>query len=271
MRSSFILFLLLSSLHADEKQDAAKVPVKVEQTQHRTATIKPHTAEYQISLIKNNNPDVSDAVGSLVIVVKESNGLTIEQHAILKVRFTDGSEDEYETFLASWESKDGKQYHFSLKTNQNKEDEVTIRGKAKLNETSGTVEYQIPEGQKVELSSNTLFPMQFLRTLLEQAMNKHTTFSSTVFDGSNETFIPINVESAMQPTSPKLNIKGNCEIDFNEAYLLQMAVYDPKDKGMDPVYVTSQMVQKNGIIISLEMDFQEIGFTTRAQLVKVDL
>lgn len=233
--------------------------------------IIPHTASYQITLVKNDNPDVENVVGTLVIVIKESNGLVSEQNAVLKVRYTDGTEDEHETFLASWEAKDGGQYHFSLKTRQNNEDEVSVRGVAQKSEKSGQVEYQVPEGQKVSLPARTLFPMQHLKLLLTQALNGQRTNSSIVFDGSNESFVPIDVESAIQPTTPKLNVKGNCEVDFKKAYLLQMAVYEQSDKDMDPVYVTSQVVQKDGIIISMDMDFPEIGFTTRAQLVKVDL
>ncbi len=233
--------------------------------------IKPHTAEYKITLVKNNNPDVQDVVGSLVITIKESDGYISEQHALLEVRYNDGSKDEYETFLASWESKDEKRYHFNLKTSQNKEEEFSIRGKAKMDTSKGEVTYQIPENQKVDLPVGTVFPMKLLKNLIEDGIAKKTSRSSLVFDGSNETFKPIQVDAVIQPTHSKIKINGSSDISFDEAFLLQMAVYDPNDKNMDPAYVTSQVVQKDGIIISLEMEFPEIGFTTKAQLVKVSL
>ena len=233
--------------------------------------IKPHTAEYKISLVKNNNPDVQDVVGSLVITIKESDGYISEQHAILEVRYNDGSKDEYETFLASWESKDEKRYHFNLKTSQNKEEEFSIRGKAKIENGKGEVTYQIPENQKVDLPNGVVFPMRLLQTLLQDGISKKTSRSSLVFDGSNESFKTIQVDAVIQPTHSKIKINGASDVNFDEAYLLQMAVYDPNDKNMDPNYVTSQVVQKNGIIVSLEMEFPEIGFTTKAQLVKVSL
>ncbi|CAO4842614.1 MAG: hypothetical protein FADNKDHG_00275 [Holosporales bacterium] len=267
MHILFFIPLLCCALAAKDPQ----IDIKESLPAAEVIKITPHTASYQITLLKNDNPDIENVVGTLVIVLKESNGIVSEQHAVLKIRYADGAEDEHETFLASWEAKDGGQYHFSLKTRQNSEDETSVRGVAQISEACGNVEYQVPEGQKVALPKKTLFPMQHLKLLLTQALNGQRTNSSIVFDGSNESFVPIDVESAIQPVTPKLNIKGNCEVDFKKAYLMQMAVYEQSDKDMDPVYITSQVVQKDGIIISMDMDFPEIGFTTRAQLVKVDL
>lgn len=267
-----------SSLSTLNKKKDPRIDTQANVKQEENITVPdikiiPHTAEYKISLVKNKNPDVQDVVGSLVITVKESEGYISEQHAILEVRYNDDSKDEYETFLASWESKDGKSYNFNLKTSQNKEEEFLVRGKAKIESSKdGQVVYQIPENQKIDLPEGTVFPMKFLRILLQDAIQKKTSKNAIVFDGSNETFSTIQVDAMMQPTESKIKVNGCSELNFKDVYFLQMAIFDPNDKkNMDPSYTTSQIVQKDGIILSLEMNFPEIGFTTKAQLVKVTL
>ncbi|CAO5674153.1 MAG: hypothetical protein HEEMFOPI_00006 [Holosporales bacterium] len=241
-------------------------------TQSDFVKIKPHTAEYKISLIKNNNPDVQDVVGSLVITIKESEGYISEQHSILKIRYTDGKEDDFETFIASWESRDGKKYHFNLKTSQNKEEEVTIRGRATLDGPKKEVIYQVPDNQKISLPEGTVFPLKLLRSIIDDAIDQKTSKSNIVFDGSNETFTVLQVDAMMQPFTSKIKIKGNTDLNLTDGFLVQMAVSDLNDKNnMDPAYVTSQIVQKDGILLSLEMEFPEIGFTTKAELVRVRL
>lgn len=274
---AFVFFLSLNSFAENDNCLKNNTPQENKQeadSDYQKPTcinIKPHTAEYKISLVKNNNPDVQDVVGSLVITIRESDGYISEQHSILEIRYNDGSKDDFETFIASWESKDQKRYHFNLKTSQNKEEEVTIRGKATLDGNKKEVIYQIPDNQKISLPENTVFPLHLLKSLVEDGLNKKTARSSIVFDGSNETFTVLQVDSMIQPFTSKIKINGVSDLNLTDAFLIQMAVSDPLDKNIDPSYITSQVVQKDGIILSLEMEFPEIGFTTKAQLVKVNL
>lgn len=242
----------------------------------KKSLLRAHEAEYKIDLLKNTNEEILDVYGTLKIRLLESNGWAMEEHSTLTVVYVDGTVEEYETSLASWESMHHNEYHFtSTSSNSGEEgsDRVVIRGKSKITPTESLVQYESPEVRTVDVPRDVVFPINLTEILLQDGADfkgqKKLSRKVNLFDGSNELCKTIHVNAVLVPKKPKLKINGTADLNFENAYLLQMAAHD--SGGMEPTYLTSRTIQENGIILSLEMDFPEIGFTTKAQLTKVNV
>jgi EipB-like len=93
-----------------------------------------------------------------------------------------------------------------------------------------------------------------------------------VFDGSSESFEPVDVNVLLNPPfKPKIKVTGSKEIDFEKAWTITMGVYDREEKGMEPDYETKQTILRNGIITSMNMNYDDNGFTTKLTLEKLEL
>ena len=234
-------------------------------------SIIPHHAEYTIQLSDRQKSHVKDVTGTLTIDVRDTGeGWTFEQRCLVYVKTFAGNTDTFRTTIASWESKDGKYYTFTVTSSCNEQIVECIHGHATADEShAGTAIYQQPESYLVSLPSGTLFPLQYLNKILKTVTRGELNLSNqTIFDGTNDNQEAVEVNLTITPLKPDLVLNNKYLIDTDKAWSLQMAFFQSGSNEIDPEYELTQTILKSGIILSMKMPmaYGEEAFRTKVSL-----
>ena len=264
-----LFYALCFTVHAQHSVQKAKNDENFRQ--EKQYHLKPHKAEYTISLLEQTE-NIRNVKGTVTIRILDSFGWTLEYHVKLQIFYDDGTQDNYESTLASFETYDHQSYRFTLKTALNSEDISITRGKAVIDEDNATVIYKTPSNNSVDIDENSLFPIHLMKTLLKNAQEKPTTNTCNFFGYYNTEFMPLRMNTVMCAKEPFINVKGGTDIDFKKSYQMTVAIYPMHDtEVMDPISTLSKVIQANGITVSESLFFPEFGFTIKTQLSKLEL
>jgi hypothetical protein len=186
-----------------------------------------------------------------------------------------GLVDEFRTTVASWETKDGKNYTFTVTSLCNQQIIECIHGHATADpKNPGLVIYQQPETPLVRLPPNTLFPLQYLNKILTALTSGKVNLpNQKVFDGISDHKEAVDINLTITPIKPELTVNKRGLIDTDKAWSLQMGVFQPESEDIDPDYEMNQIVLKSGIVLSMimSMAYGEEIFKTKATLTEVKI
>jgi hypothetical protein len=236
----------------------------------------PHRAEYNIELHNVERKGlVNDVKGTLSIELKkQDNGWSFVQDSTMLVYFDDGHSEQYITKITSFESDDGHQYRFDVRSLRNGVNEELIQGHGYITpSTLGSVTYTSPAQKNITLPMGALFPLTHLRSVITAAVSGKTVFpDKIVFDGASDTQAEVDVNTIITPaTGPKLVVDKPDLLKVGKMWSLQMAIFSRGSKSPDPDYEITQTSLESGVIASMLMNYNEAGFTIKLTLNKVDL
>lgn len=250
-------------------------PLQQESQKAKTIELIPHRAEYTVKHIKTNGGKVSDVRGRLSVQLMDTgDGWTFEQRSELLVYYSSGISQQYITSLASFESKDGSRYRFTVRTLRNGTEEGVMEGEGYISPSNpGKVIYKAPIRKEVPLPVGSLFPLQHLKQAIEAANTGETVFSNkVVFDGSSDTTEPVDVNVVINPIkNPKLVLNNPQLLSTDKLWSLQMAIFARGNNNPDPDYEITQDILPSGIITAMTMGYGEAGFSIKLILEKVDI
>jgi hypothetical protein len=240
------------------------------------STVISHRAEYNIELIDPQKSGIKSVKGKLTIEITDrGEGWTFEQHCLLYVTTDTGSVDEFRTTVASWETKDGKHYTFTVTSLCNQQIIDCIHGHANADPNNpGIIIYQQPEIPLVRLPANTLFPIQYLNKILTTlAAGKENLPNQKIFDGVSDSKEAVDINLTITPVKPGLTVNKSGVIDADKAWSLQMGVFQMESEDIEPDYEMTQTVLKSGIILSMimSMAYGDETFKTKATLTEVKI
>jgi hypothetical protein len=251
----------------------------------------PFHATYKISLDKNSHFDegIDKVNGTLEMTVKETDKddvrvWTTEQKSTLYIYYKGKPvADKYELTIASYESKDGQNYEFYVRSIVNdKQDEMIFKGEAKLPEgQQGYVQFSAneltqEEAKIITLPKKTLFPLRHLYMLVSEALQGNTTVGQRkVFDGSSDAQEVVEVDAYI---TPKNNYKMNINTDPKstdpvaielaerlkkaKAWQIKMNVFALGSRDdSEPDYTYTQTVNSLGIPVSMKITHSDPEFT----------
>lgn len=235
----------------------------------------PHRAEYTIQMhTKENTGSVVDVKGALSIELKrEGNGWSFVQESTMLVYFNDGHAEQYVTKIDSFESDDGQNYRFDVRSLRNGVDEDFVQGHAYSTPTAlGAAIYTSPFQKNVPLPVGTLFPITHLRKVMTAASCGESVFpDKVVFDGASDNRVPVDVNTIITPASgPKLVVDKPNLLSVDRIWALQMAIFSQDSKSPEPDYEITQNTLESGVITSMLMNYTEAGFSIKLTLSKVD-
>ena len=231
----------------------------------------PHRAEYSINLSDPQKSPVKDVTGTLTIEVRDTGeGWTFEQRCLVYVKTFAGNTDTFRTTIASWESKDGKYYTFTVTSSCNEQIVDCAHGHSTADpQAPGAAVYQQPESRLISLPPGTLFPLQYLHKILRTVTSGAINLSNQIFfDGTNDNQEAVDVNLTITPLKPDLILNDKHLIDTDKAWSLQMAFFQPGSNEIDPDYELTQTILKSGIILSMKMSmaYGEETFKTKVSL-----
>lgn len=220
--------------------------------------IAPHAATYALKLhhAKARSP-VADVNGRMTFAWKDvCDGWTIEQRFDVRFTYAEGEEVAFDTNYVTWEAKDGQSYRFNVRKLTNGEVDEELRGEATLSGAEGgKAVFTRPEAAEIELRAGTMFPTAHTMRLLETAAAGEPFFASPVFDGSEqEGATPVSAVVGKLKESEAAG-KGGGDLRSDMAWPVHLAFFPSDPQAALPEYETSMLLQKNGIVQSMIIDY----------------
>ncbi|MDP4724814.1 MAG: DUF1849 family protein [Alphaproteobacteria bacterium] len=251
----------------------------------------PFSAKYKITLDKSSHFDegIDKVHGTLEMTIKETDKddvcvWTTEQKSTLYIYYKGKSvADKYELMIASYESKNGQNYEFYVRSIVNdSQDEMIFKGEAKLPEgKQGYIQLkqngvEEEESKIVTLPAGTLFPLRHMHMLIEEALKGNMTVGQKkVFDGSSDAQEVVEVDAYITPRNNyKMNVSTDskttdpAEIELAQrlknakAWQIKVNVFTlGSNDYSDPDYSYSQTVNSLGIPVSMKITHSDPEFT----------
>ena len=251
----------------------------------------PFHAKYKIALDNASHFDegIDKVNGTLEMTVIEKDKddvrvWTTEQKSTLYIYYKGKTvADKYELMIASYESKNGENYEFYVRSIVNDtQDEMIFKGEAKLPEgKQGYIQLkqngaEEQESKLVVLPAGTLFPLKHMHMLIEEALKGNTTVGQKkVFDGSSNAQEVVEVDAYITPKNNyKMNVStdskttDSAEIELAQrlknakAWQVKVNVFTLGSRDdSDPEYTYNQTVNSLGIPVSMKITHSDPEFT----------
>ena len=213
---------------------------------------------------------MADVTGGMTFEWADAcDGWALDQHYLMRVAGSDGSETELRTSNVTWESKDGLRYRFNVKRGRDGSLVEDLRGAARLDSAGGegVAEFSKPAAKMIPLPAGTKFPTFFMLGQMRAASNGSRQERDLVFEGGAVEG-PQTVTTAILPArTPRDAGVLEPPLGPNEVWPMYVA-YFPADKpDGHPETELSIDVQANGIVPSFELDYGV--FKLRAVLARI--
>ena len=223
------------------------------------ADMVPHQAFYSLHL-KSVSPGstLTEVSGAMYIDwVDSCEGWSSSQR--LELRFYDASKPavDIDSRFASWESRDGLSYRFSVESTRNGQPDKQLNGKASLQGAGqgGQAEFLGTKPAKFDLPLGTLFPARHMIELIERAAAGDKIVARTVFDGTGDDG-PFLVNAVIGPQKPATKDDAVLPNSVNLPYRsMRLAFFNPAKEEDTPFYELSVDLMDNGIARSFVLDY----------------
>ncbi len=234
-------------------------------------TIAPHRAAYSLTLGDARNGGVTAIDGALVIDWGEvCEGWTISQRMRFRMSGGDAGDVDSDISFSSFESRDGKNYRFSLRTSRDGDVVEDLRGRATLDpDKGGKAEFTSPADTTLDLPPGTMFPTAHSLLLINLAMGGEHLVTRAVFDGATLDGA-LDVSAIIgDKTAPDAKLAASAPaIGGRPSWRVRMAYFNPDDKSGTPTYETSMRMLDNAVASEYSFEYPE--FSIRAKLERLD-
>ncbi len=233
-------------------------------------TIAPHRAAYSLSLGEGRSGGVGSIDGALVIDWGEvCEGWTISQRMRFRMSGGAGGDVDSDISFSSFESRDGRNYRFSLRTSRDGEVVEDLRGRAELDpDKGGMAEFSTPD-TTIVLPPGTMFPTAHSLLLINLAEGGERLVTRAVFDGATlDGALDVSaIIGDRTPVDPKLAARAPA-VGARPSWRVRMAYFNPDDKSGTPTYETSMRMLDNAVASEYSFEYPE--FSIRAKLERLD-
>ncbi len=233
--------------------------------------LAPHRAVYLLDLAAANaSSGLADADGVMVIAWESTcDAWTVQQRIRLNMRTTHGDTLETDTGFTSWETVDGTEYRFSVRTYRNGQLDEELKGDARLEESGGTGEaiYSEPEGLRIALPTGSVFPTIHTVDLIAAAQSGQNIFFRIIFDGATQQ----GAAEVNAVISPKMEAPQSDPADpllDREGWPMRLAYFNLGDLAEEPHYELGIVLLDNGVATELNMEYGD--FTIAANLEHIE-
>lgn len=241
------------------------------------AEIVPHRAAYSLSLgSARPNSGITGIDGVMVFDWSAvCEGWTLNQRMTFRIYDSDGQAIENDISFSSFESADGRNYRFSVRTVVDNEVTEQLRGRAEragdgAANGGGRAVFSEPDGESVELPPGTVFPTEHTRMLIARAAAGDRSMARMVFDGATldgafDTNAVIAQEVTGDPPSGP-NIAAG--LVSGRSWRVRIAYFKTGDGATEPDYELSMRLFENGVGGDFLFEYGE--FSIRARLDRLE-
>ena len=202
------------------------------------------------------------------------NGWTFDYRSIIDILKNEDDNLRLATSATTWESSDGRLYHFDVRHSINDAENEQISGIARMQPDggSGQVDFVKPQKRILPLPKGTLFPIAHSLAIMEVMTDKALPIfiSRNVFDGMDSTglyLVNAVIGKAKKPKQVSMILPRSMRSE--KSWPVSLAYFRHDSEISIPDHEISMAIFKNGIADKFLMDFEE--FIIRAELVRVEV
>jgi hypothetical protein len=228
-----------------------------------TATLAPHRAIYDLSLLRSSESrGVDSARGRIVFEINGSSceGFASSFRQVVQMDSSEGGPRLLDVRSSSFEEAGGKGYRFQIDRTLNQAPQSVTEGRTRAAGEGLAVEITKPKTDRVELPQGVVFPSFHTRALIEAALAAKTTLEAKTYDGSDDgqaiydTFAVIG--SALPPGGDALEEPArNAALADLRRWPVTISYYKAGAGDRTPVYVMSMELYENGVSRNLKLDY----------------
>ena len=221
---------------------------------------QPHRAVYAMGL--GGSPGVGGPAlvrGVMVYEVAETcEAWKIDTKVLM---FTSYGDEEVETLrkVATWESKDGLGFRFTVEETTAGKPVETIRGVAVLDAPGqgGVAEFTRPRAMKVELPKGTVFPTVHMIQMIRRSLAGPGHFGKVVFDGS--TLDDPFVVSAIIGPAPDSKVPPEVAETLGQRprWESRLAYFPVAKKSETPDFELTVVYRDDGIVEGIRQEYDD--------------
>ena len=220
-----------------------------------TITLVPHRAVYDLNLEQAGDGQTVAASGHMVFEVHDAcSAWATQQTLTIDSVDRDGHQSATRSDYATFETKNGQSFNFTMRQTDAGHDAADIRGHASVpaSGAAGSVTFTEPAGTVLTLPAGTLFPMSHTKAILQAAADGKRSVSPTLFDGTGTdgaeyTYASILGWGATTGAPPAVSGVASGRI--------HIAFYPSRGSDMTPEYEIGSRYFANGVSDRLDMDF----------------
>lgn len=233
--------------------------------------LAPHAALYSLSLISaRSGSGIESVSGEMHAEWAEGcDGWTFSHQAVFDLEGAGGSV-RLAANVATWESRDGLDYRFSVRNVTDGGYPELIEGRATLEgkDKGGRVVFEKPEAEIMEIPPRTLFPVVHSIDVIAAAEAGERFVPRIVFDGltrDGALEVTAVVGAAIAPSEPATET-GRL-LAGRKSWPVHMAYFPLGSRAAEPQHEIRMRMYDNGVGEELVLNFGD--FTLRASVVKL--
>lgn len=227
----------------------AAVPIK----------LQPYRAVYDLELQRaRGGSGIVGLSGRMVLEWADAcEGYTLTQRMGFRLSRIDGGESLSDIRGATWESKDGRQFRYNVRTSVNGAVVEEFRGSAELRgaRRDGMVTITSPEPMVVDLPPGTVFPSRHTYDLVEGALAGENRIARTVFEGSAGETVYETVAFLGDVIPPEKAATPHALLKGLDSWRVQIAYFARGSSSDLPEYEVGLRLFANGIGDDVELDY----------------
>lgn len=243
-----------------------------------------HRALYEITLESvRKGSEITGLQGRMMLEWADAcEGWTVNQKVRMVLSHVGGPPLNNEFSFTSFESKEGENFRFSMRSSSDGTPYEEFVGTAKRDEAAGAsagghVVFTTPDGMEMDLPPATMFPSEHLFLVVERALAGEKLVARTVFSGTGPDSVH-DVTAFIGPEIPEnTRSVGTDNPDAGDAmaglsalrsWPVAMAYFPFQQQDLEPEFEVSYRLLENGVAGNLLLDYGE--FSMRAVLDNIE-
>lgn len=232
----------------------------------------PHRAIYSMKLAGSRSGSaMADARGAMYVEWAEScDGWTVTQRVRLTLVTAEGDNSETDSNYSSWESKDGRDFRFTVRNLLDGKLSEELRGEASLGANAGPGEarFATPAGTRFDLPKASVFPTEHTVQLIEAARAGGKHLSRVIFDGASLDG-PLEVNAVIGGKAEgAVAADGAGKLTAGPSWRMRMAFFPLSSQAATPEYEVGVRLFDNGVADAFLLDYG--GYSVAANLEKLE-
>ena len=220
-----------------------------------------HKAFYEMEMgDKVQNSHIVSVMGRSVFAMeRDCTGWRSVEDYMLQFVVENGGADRVLSHFESWEADSGDKYSFDILEESSFEGRKDFGGFVQLDtDSTGEAVFTMTPDTVVDLPTDTVFPVQHVRRILDKAEAGEKMMSATVFSGAEP-------DSALMRTSTVVGGwrdapgDGLGQLGEDGYWQINVAYFKPAATTSEPEYVIKFEMQRNGLVRGYEIDYGDFS------------
>lgn len=234
----------------------------------QSVRVQPHRAVYEMTTeTRSQRSEVASVRGALSFEWGETcDAWLVNQRFDADFVYASDGARRISWSYATWESKDGLSYRFTLRKRLDGVLDQELRGFAVVEPDGGpgSVDFDQPEDIEIDLPDGTVFPSDHSLRMIRAAQAGETFLLLNQFDGSElDAGAEVNVVIG-KPAAADAHRTLDSDLLDARAWPMRLAYFPYGTPDSVPEHEQSLLIQENGVVRTILLDYGD--FTVRGTL-----